>query len=249
MAYELVGGEILLREKLNRWGYKANTLQESIALYQANHAANLNELTQIYHGRAAVIDGDLGLATAQLVNTRFCDVPDIMPGAQAAVSEANWPDSCRQDISVAYNFTSMPGLSQQQTRDVWLAALKMWNDRIDLLLHLVQTYGLARINAKLEAMLGSILAWSYLAQNNCSAKLQQAYNRSTVWTIKLAPPTIGHEVGHALGLDHTPGDPNSLMYPSMRGQQLPNETDLRQMVTKGYKRRTSPPPDDDWSMF
>jgi len=58
-----------------------------------------------------------------------------------------------------------------------------------------------------------------------------------------------HEIDHELGTNHAPNDPQPLMYPFMNGQAGLNETDITQMLRIGYKRRTSPPPADDWSMF
>ncbi|HLB47772.1 MAG TPA: matrixin family metalloprotease [Anaerolineales bacterium] len=258
MGYELVGGAEVLSGRLARWGYlkDGRSLEEAIALYQQNHGAALDELAARYHGRlvmrskaGADIDGDIGPATAQLLNSRFCDCADVLPNA--AIAEANWPDSCRRDITLSWNFKNAPGLTETDQFAVWKSVKDEYERLFDLqfVLRAEQGYGSSRINAKLLALPGSVLAWSYLATSNCADRLQQAYDSTIRWSVNLAIGTWKHEVGHALGMNHTPSDPRSLMYPSMNGQTGLNATDIAQMERIGYKRRTAPPPVSDWSMF
>jgi hypothetical protein len=46
--------------------------------------------------------------------------------------------------------------------------------------------------------------------------------------------TIAHEILHAYGCPHNRTDPDSLMWPSMRGQYVPNVTDRRNFAARGY---------------
>jgi len=257
MSYELVGGEEVLAGRLTRWGYLAGgrSLEDAIVLYQQNHAAALDDLSAKYHGRlvmrskaGADIDGDIGPATAQLLNGRYCDVPDVMPNA--AIAEANWPESCRRDITVSWNFKNAPGLTEAEQVAVWKSVKDEYERIFDLqfVLRAAEGYGSSRINAKLLALPGSVLAWSYVATSNCADRLQEAFDNTIRWSFNLAVGTWKHEVGHGLGMMHTPNDPRSLMYPSMNGQTGLNSTDIAQMVRIGYKWRTSPPR-YDWSMF
>jgi len=258
MAYELVGGEDVLVGRLTRWGYLTGgrSLENAIGLYQQNHSAALDEVSLRYHGRLASrlksgadIDGDIGPATALLLNGRFCDTADVMPNA--AITESNWPDSCRRDITLSWNFKNAPGLTEAEQVAVWKSVKDEYERLFDLqlVLRAADGYGSSRINAKLLALPGSVLAWSYLATSNCADRLQQSYDSTIRWTLNLAIGTWKHEVGHALGMNHTPSDPRSLMYPSMNGQTGLNQTDINQMLRIGYKRRTTPSPENDWSMF
>ena len=257
MGAELVGGMIELVDRLTRWGYLRSgvALADAIRWYQENHAPALDELATVYHGRYAVrarsaadLDGDIGPATAQVMNSRYCDTPDILPGS--AIEEANWPTSCRQEITVSWNFKAAPGLTEAETTAVWQAVKEEYERLFDLTMILrgADGYGTSRINAQLLALPGSTLAWSYLANNNCGARLQQSYDTTIRWSMGLAIGTWKHEIGHALGMNHTPNDRNSLMYPSMNGQSGLNQTDIAQMQRLGYARRTKPP-DPDWGPF
>jgi len=215
-----------------------------------------DDLSSQYHGRlvartkaGADIGGDVGPATAQLLNGRYCDVPDVM--LNAAIAEVNWPESCRNDITLSWNFKNAPGLTEAEQNAVWKSVKDEYERlfQMQFVLRAADGYGSSRINAKLLSLPGSVLAWSYLATSNCADRLQQAYDNTIRWSLNLAIGTWKHEVGHAMGMQHTPSDPRSLMNPSMNGQTGLNATDIAQMLRIGYKRRTSPPPEDDWSMF
>lgn len=237
--------------RMVRWGYLDEfygglepdevtdaELVAAVSDYQAFHEVPLDELTANIHGRTSAPDGDVGPATLLLMNQRTCDVKDPVIGRG---SEANWPEPCRDEITVSWNFKQAPGLTQEQTTGIWESVKEEYEELFELGLKLYPgQYPRTRIYAALKALPGSTLAWSYLAQNNCAARLRQAYDSTTRWSVPLATGTWKHEVGHALGLEHTPSDRNSLMYPSMNGQTGLNETDIRQMIQKGYKRRTTP---------
>ena len=233
--------------KLTKWGYGDRPLDEAILLYQVNHAAQLQDLCRAIHRRNAIPDGDLGPATALLMNTRFCDCSDIRPGA--AVAEANWPTACRNDITISWNFVRLPGLSEIETTKIWQEVKEEYERLFEMGIILrPEHYPDTQIHAGLKALPGPTLAWSYLATSNCGDRLQQAYDDTIKWSFALGLGTVGHEIGHAFGLEHTPNDPDSLMYPSMRGQTTLNKTDIKQMVQKGYVRRTEPL-DPTWGMF
>ena len=236
-----------IKAKLEKWGYGGRPLEESIALYQANHSPAMQDLCATYHGRSMLVDGDVGPATAQLMNTRFCDCLDIMPGA--AIQEANWPTACRGDITVSWNWDSIPGLTPEEVSRVWPGVKDEYEKYFELAIVLNKSdYPRTRIYAAMKALPGSTLAWSYLATGSCASRLEQAYDSTIRWSWNLAIGTWRHEVGHALGMNHTPGDEESIMFPSMRGQTVLNSTDIAQMVRLGYKRRTTPV-DPDWGMF
>lgn len=241
----LVGGESLLHQLMEIWGYSeaANgTLRDAVKLYQKTYKVEIDAHCRQIHGRESNPDGNIGPATARVINGRFCSVSDF---PDAAIEEARWPDQCVQDITVSWNFERFPGASKEETDTAW-KSLSTYQDLFNLRMPLRPfNYPRTRIYASLKALPGSTLAWSYLANNSCGFRAQQAYDSTVSWSSKsLRIGTVRHEVGHALGMNHTSRDPNSVMYPSMRGQWKLNETDIKNMLARGYKRRTdSPPPD------
>ncbi len=241
----LVGGEKELESKLTAWGYMTapgvQTLNDAVALYETTYAPAMDERSLLIHHRNFIPGDDIGPVTATEINGRTCSVPDAFNA-----EEANWPDQCRNEINVSWNFERLPGLDQQQTAAAWRHCVDhpgMYNKLFQMALVLTPgEYPRTRIYAALKALPGSTLAWSYLAQNNCAFRAEQAYDNTIRWSVSLATGTIGHEVGHALGMHHTPQDRNSLMYPSMNGQQVLNQTDINNMKSLGYKLRTTPVP-------
>ncbi len=235
--------------KLAKWGYDADgrSLLEMGALFQENHKPHLEDLCHGIHGRALKIDGDIGPATAHVMNTRFCSCPDTMPNA--AAEEANWPTSCRDDLRFSWNFDRMPGLTEAETDGMWQGTKDEYERLFEIGIRLAKDeYPNTELYASLKQLFGPTLAWSELARNRCGIRLEEAYDNTIQWSVKLAEGTNKHEVGHFFGMMHTPNDPRSLMYPSMNGQTGLNATDIAQMIRLGYKRRTSPP-DTGWGMF
>jgi len=246
---------IVLINRLIRWGYTDppgrfdyryesvtdDRLADDLATYQRFHIVPLENLCLTIHHRSAVCDGIMGPATGILMDSRTCDVPDRLPGH--LLQEARWPDGCKDDITISWNFDKEPGLTEEQTQQVWESVPEEFNRLFDMTVVLKKDqYPETRIAAILKSLPGPTLAWSYKADNNCSSRLRQAYDNTTTWSVNLATGVRKHECGHALGLDHTPNDPDSLMYPSMRGQTKLNETDIDQMVRIGYRRRDGDPP-------
>jgi len=233
--------------KLAKWGYYHQYQNVRVAAYQENHAPYLDKLCHDIHGRALRVDGDIGPATAHVMNTRFCDVADVMPNA--TVEQANWPTACRNDITVSWGFDAAPGLTETETIGLWGAVKEEYERLFEMGITLKKgDYPDTRVYAALKALPGPTLAWSYLATSSCADRLQQAYDNTIRWSVKLATGTWKHECGHAFGMRHTPNDPKSLMYPSMNGQTGLNDTDIEQMIRLGYKRRTSSP-DTGWGMW
>lgn len=94
----------------------------------------------------------------------------------------------------------------------------------------------------------STLAWSYLADNTNSPKVQR-YDAGESWTVEWEATGIPlvtvaiHEIGHVLGLDHDSSNANAIMRPSVsRSLPRPTERDFQRLAGLGYKRRTTPVP-------
>jgi len=218
-------------------------LLDDLATYQRFHSAPLDDLCQRIHGRKLRANGEIGPATLVVMNERTCDVPDRLPAQDGSTDYARWPDSCKDNITISWNFDKEPGLTEEQTQQVWESVPKEFNRLFQMKVELRKDqYPATRIAAISKSLPGSTLAWSYLADDNCASNLRQAYDNTTTWSVQLATGTRKHECGHAFGLNHTPNDPDSLMYPSMRGQTKLNKTDVAQMLRIGYKLREDAPP-------
>ncbi len=221
-------------ERLIDWGYlrPGRPFADALSSYQAAYGLKA--------------DAVLGTKTKTEMDGRFCncsDHPDDELRAGANRYEANWPLTCRGDIDVSWNF-QFPGASSSETDEAW-DVLQDYEELFDIgLPRFADSYPDTRIRASLRRLPGSTLAWSNLANGRCSNRVQQAYDSTVSWASKkLRDSAILHEVGHALGMRHTPGDRDSIMYPSLVGPAKLNSTDIAQMVNLGYKLRdTIPPP-------
>lgn len=239
---ELVGGQKMLELRLADWGYleRAADLPSAVALWQSTYQVELDQHSFELHHREGHPDGEIGPASARIFNGRFCNVPDFR-GAE----EARWPDTCAGDITVSWNFEQLPGASAADTREAWDWCVNMYNRLFEVQQKIDRAkFPNTRIWATLKPLPGGTLAWSFLPTGNCAFRCEQAYDSTQNWSSQvLRRGTVSHEVGHAMGMEHTPNDPRSLMYPSMNGQSELNQTDINQMLRLGYKRRTTPVPD------
>ena len=213
-----------------------------IRSFQAFMSSNLNEFVAKHHpNRIASIDGDIGPATIDLANMMRCGFPDYMPAGR---EEANWPGGCRGDIQIGRIFEQLPGSTREDTDKIWWASCNNWTQAlVDLEMFsqgfVNSTSGL-QLWSGLKALGGSTLAWSFLAQNSCQAKLEQRFNTRVNWAkLAFSAAVKTHEDGHAIGLPHN-DDRDALMYPAIHDRSIarrgyPNDTDLRGCKAIGYQ--------------
>lgn len=227
-------------------------VKAAVRSYQSYFRQDLDQLTQraVKFGgleRESVADGEIGENTVILLTSVRCGLPDF-PHPSAAGEEANWPETCRADITTSYRM-SLPGISESQLQQIWIASDKQWEADLDVKFRFIDGgYPNTRIYAFAASLGGSVLADQYLAQNNCGARLQGRVS-TRQWTPQLLQATLTHEHGHALGLNHLQ-DPNATMFPSIHQASLarwgkPVASDIAAAVALGYKRRTTPVPEPD----
>lgn len=218
---------------------KDDRVQKAVLSYMEFFPYDLDLLVSKHHGRPkAKLDGDAGPAFMELMEQPRCDFPDYLA---AGKQEANWPKGCRGKLKFGRDFNDAPGLNKKDTDKAFWAACNNWTQALsDLVMSSMEVGDTAvDIYAKLKALRGSTLAWSYLAQNSCNVTLDQRYNTKVDWTIVYLATVATHEIGHAIGLPHN-RDRDALMYPSIHQRSLgrigyPNKTDLNQAKGLGYK--------------
>lgn len=249
--------EGVTREDLPKFRLHDRPVINAIKSIQEMMIPNLEDFTEFHYGRReALIDGDVGPATDDLLEFPRCGFPDYpVPDGTLAMGrqEANWPTACRGKLTAGRNFASLPGSNREDTDGVWWASANNWTWALeDVAITVAEVNdSSADVYASLKRLSGSTLAWSYLAQNSCSVQLAQAYNTATNWGAKDFAATVkSHEDGHAWGLPHN-NDRDALMYPSIHSRSVarhgyPNSTDLSVARGLGYKLsdKSGPPPRD-----
>ena len=180
--------------------------------FQRNHGELFTGGVEGHHGRAAAFDATWGDVSEKLLwMPRDCSCPDISRDADGnEIAKARWPEDCALELEFSSDWSRVPGLTPDETHQGVALALAEWNVAFD-----------SPLNGEVYP--------EYLAEWQRVGRFTEAEDQFVLWC-----GTVKHEVGHALGFNHTPNDPDSVMYPSMRGQWLLNRTDLANMRGRGY---------------
>jgi len=170
--------------------------------------------------------------------TRFCSLPDFLVARAAA--NAWRKRSLRWTL-----LNPVPGLTEERALAAFAQAYQGWADVCGLAFAPTDVAREADVRKSVGRIdgRGRTLAWSELP-NGSDLPLQQMYDSSESWAQdKLLLVTAAHEIGHALGLGHSP-DPDALMYPTLnlRTGGKPQAWDVAEAVARYGKPQAPPPP-------
>lgn len=120
---------------------------------------------------------------------------------------------------------SFSGISATQVKETYQKALRIWNEACNVGLTWTDDFDKANIYAKCRAEGGGgggVLAWSFLppcSANTTKTRLEQLYDIAEKWTVSWLLEVMLHELGHAIGLDHST-QKTALMYPYSSGGRI-----------------------------
>lgn len=178
-------------------------------------------------------DNVIGPITSSLLTEDRCGVGDF-----AGAENAQWPRSC-MGVTVAYDFSSIPA---DIAKAAWKLAIEMWNRACGITLEMIGRVSEAMIWATDGPLPGAVLAWSELARDRCDSRLEQRYDTTISYVIDFLAKIIGHELGHALGLNHSRSRAD-LLFSSIGNAPFstyPGPGDLREVLRR-YGEPTKPP--------
>lgn len=217
-----------------------NDLFKQFKTKKFNHPSVRDAVARFQEFYHITKDGEFGPETMRAMAMPRCGVPDIIPAGAEGAGQCKWP---MLDVTYAFDL-QLNNLSDEQVEEAFVEACELWNAVCGLRLKRINDLGSANIWAKSRRIdgRGGTLAWSYLP---CGAsrntRLEQRYDPGESWSYRFAVEVICHEVGHAIGFNHTNG--NSIMHPTATGKwPKPQPIDIRGAVSRYGEPQPEPEP-------
>lgn len=206
-------------------------VKQALASYQAAMILEYDRAALEHYERRAIIDGELGPATEDLLKVERCGCPDfgyidaqgkLIRGTLPAVGTGGWA-KCHNignfHAALVYvNKASMPAFLQPVWPQVWANVVQSY-DRIGL--HFIETDDPNNHNTSLTWVRpdGGWIGLAIVGRNqSCNSKIWSRYDQnykggsSTPAIIQQWTTLVKHELGHNCGLEHSRG---GVMNPSI----------------------------------
>lgn len=194
-----------------RWRARTNTLPSRPDMLDEASERALAALQTFAHIPAT---GAIDDATRGLISRPRCGVDD---GYKSADPSEKWAVASRWPTGkVSWRLTGTDdGLTRTQLLNEIRSAMRRWSSETDLMFVEQTGSGAADIEisfAKFEEKKGeegNTLAHAYFPADGGDME----FNTSVAWTENSFHGVFIHELGHALGIDHSSNDPDSIMWP------------------------------------
>lgn len=214
--------------------------------YQTMFHELLDDFCYMKHSRPADPNGEVGPATASLMEVPRCGESDF---PTATAEEANWPVACRFAITTSYEPNmAPPGVSKDTWRQVWGHSNQNIMKAVKCSLYVnLEDYPRTRMFAKMATLPRGVLANHQLPRNNCVSRLQGLYNRRFTSTRQRLEAVATHEKVHGMGAPHT-NAADALMNPYIHARSIARrgsliEADMKLLTDRGYELATITEPE------
>lgn len=203
-------------EDVDRLSVHSSALKEAISSFQDFNDAALDHICMQMHGRPSIPDGELGPATAALLDMPRCEVPDYAFANEEAeaIGTGSWPAGCHPDwksnhvLTVNVDKSGMRDfLKPHFDKEIWPAVVNAFAD-VGLLL--IREDGNTRANLQTRFVRpdGNWLGLAIVpSRPRCGDVIWNHYdqdwrpsNLAAMWTTLLL-----HELGHNARLNHSRG--------------------------------------------